>query len=566
MNCLLTTLNSKYVHSNLALYLLQEAWYAAVDGGEIGAVAVDDCKAGAAADDAAAKARLRQKVRRIEFTINHNLDDIYGELLRQDPDLIAFSCYVWNIEMTLRLAEILKQAKPELRILLGGPEVASRAEELMAAHPFIDWILAGEGEVGFPKLFKLLLSGRPPTASELATVPGLYYRVGQLVCRPQEAWPIRPEADWPFPYKTILPPADQRVYYESTRGCPGRCAYCLSSLDKTLRSRPLEQVFRELDFLIERKVRQIKFIDRTFNHDPERTYQIFHHLIERDQGYSDFHFEIYADRLNEQILDLLAQARPGLFQFEIGVQSTNPETLRAVNRQMDFAKLAVNVRQLKALGNIRLHLDLIAGLPYENYDRFAQSFDQVYELGPDMLQLGFLKLLPGTGLHRRAAEFGYVWRDYAPYEIISNHVLKAEELLRLKMIETVLDRYYNRGGFSQTLIWAVANLLPLTAGSSAAAPPSVASSTATPPSAALTAGPFRFFEELAVFYHLKGYQRRSRSKADQYRILYDYGCWKDRHIPGVAQMFETMLERDIEATMNPDGLAEFKKKGWEVTA
>ncbi|MCI5721141.1 MAG: B12-binding domain-containing radical SAM protein [Firmicutes bacterium] len=493
MRILLTTLNSKYVHSNLALKYL---YHAALE--ELG--------------DTADHSVVLQ-----EFTINNPMEYVYGELVRGDYDLVCFSVYIWNVEKVKALASKLKEACPAVKILMGGPEVSYDTESFLAEEPYVDYVICGEGE----GLFRAL-------CRDIAACKSL----------PETQSVIRKAGDggfddWeniPFPYEKLPVEEDKVIYYETSRGCPYRCAYCLSSIDKGIRSMPPDRVKRELSFFIERNVKQVKLIDRTFNYDRERTFEIWRFLIENDNGRTNFHFEICGELLDDGLIELLKTARPGLFQFEVGIQSTCPEALTAVNRRPETDKLFTNIRRVIETGNIHMHVDLIAGLPYEGFQRFGRSFNDVYSLGADNLQLGFLKLLKGTEIRNRAAEGMYRYEKQAPYEIISNRWISAGELVRLKMIENVLDLYDNKGGFCLSL----RNIMALTG---------------------LDA--FGFYMEFSEFFYEEGYQHRSHKKEDLYRILNKFAESKDICI-------REWLENDLEATMNFDAVKKFYRKGWEI--
>lgn len=518
MKILLTTLNAKYVHSNLAIRYLYSAGR----------------RAGLTADQLFME----------EFTINNEASYIYGEILRGEYDLVCFSCYIWNIEMTRQLCSDLKKARPGMLILLGGPEVSFEAASFMKENTWADMILRGEGEDSFARLCTDLTVSEAGASAEKdggkslliegKKIPGLIWREEGEICQTPEN-PAGPMEQMPFPYVFTAPERDKVTYYESSRGCPYRCSYCLSSLEKSVRPLPLSRTLRELDFFLEQKVMQVKFIDRTFNYDKQRAKAIWAHLASNDNGVTNFHFEICGELLDEECFRLLAGARKGLFQFEIGIQSCNPHTLAAVNRNPETAAVLENVRRLTALGNSHIHVDLIAGLPFEDYESFGRSFDQVYALGANNLQLGFLKLLKGTGIRREAGKNGYVWRDRPPYEVISSRWLGAEELVRLSMIEHVLELYSNKGGFRHTL-------------------------------AALEGAfgrPFVLFESLAEFFYEKGFQHRPHRKEDLYRILRLFICSRNEEFLEAAAA-EELLKKDLEETMNFDAVKKFYKKGWEI--
>lgn len=499
MKILLTTLNSQYVHSNPALKYLYT----------VTAESQDDIE-------------LR------EFTINNEPNYIYGELVRANYNMVCFSCYIWNIEQTKAVAADLKKARPDVKICLGGPEVSFDAHIFAMENPWVDYILCGEGEYSFYRFVQML--GTRETS--LNTVPGLVYRQdGKIYVNPQ----MEP-MDFnsvPFLYSVLDCEADKVIYYESARGCPFKCGYCLSSIDKKIRPLSLDRVKVDLAYFLYKNVMQVKFIDRTFNYDEGRAYEIFKYLIENDNGRTNFHFEICADLLTEKLLNLLSKARKGLFQFEIGIQSTNPDTLAAVNRKENVYPILYNVEKLLKLGNIHIHVDLIAGLPYESYDIFERSFNKVYDLGADAFQMGFLKVLKGTPLAEKADEYGIIARDKAPYEIISNKWLTSIELAKLKTVEKMLDIYYNRGGFKNSMAFLMEKL---------------------------NKNPFKLYESIAQFYYGNGYQHKNRKKEEQYRILLKYaiseGIQKEEAV--------LILEKDLRETFNPEEVKRFMKKGWEI--
>ncbi|MDD3349449.1 MAG: DUF4080 domain-containing protein [Eubacteriales bacterium] len=525
MKILLTTLNARYIHSNLALkYLYSVA------------------------------ALVRDAIEIREFTINQEDDLIYTELMLEDSDVLCFSCYIWNIERILYLADTVKKARPETIVILGGPEVSHRAEQILKDHPAVDMILAGEAEETFPKLLRVLFeqagenekyateeNGNIITDFEKALG---FYGIDGLAFRNEGAVIVNSAAatvDFlkaPFPYQQLPCEADKIVYYESSRGCPFQCTYCLSSLERGVRALPIERVKQDMRYFLYKGVKQVKFLDRTFNYDKERAAEIFRYLIEIDNKTINFHFEMCGELFDENLLALAEKARPGLFQFEIGVQSTNPDTIQAIKRTADFGKLSENIKRLRAANNIHLHLDLIAGLPFEDMAGFQNSFNQVYALEPHALQIGFLKMLPGTPIRANAEEYGYVYREKAPYEIISNRFLKANEILQIKMIETVFELYYNRGGFGETLAYAIK-----TEGNSA----------------------FDFFERFSVFYYKKGFQNQPQSKENLYRIFANYAEEREKEQPDTFLEWKELLFQDLVKTMNPDAVKKFVKKGWELT-
>lgn len=497
MKILLTTLNAKFIHSNPAIRSL---WASVERDGHIPDI--------------------------VEFTINHNDDYIFGEILRGGYDLVCFSCYIWNIERSLYLVENLKKANPATAFMLGGPEAGQRAVSLMKEHPAIDYVLKGEGEENFRDFLNYY-----GNQQAYAEIKGLHFRMDGKIY-------VAPEPDYvdfaglPFSYENLVCEKDKIIYYESVRGCPYSCSYCLSSIERGLRALPLERVKKDLSYFIYKRVKQVKFVDRSFNYSDQRACEIMSYLIERDNGVTNFHFEMLGDLISENMLKLLEGARKGLFQFEIGIQSTNDETNRAINRKSNFELLSQQVKKVIGLGNIHVHLDLIAGLPYEDYESFKKSFNDVYGLKPHMLQLGFLKLLYGTPLRGDKEKHGYVFRSKAPYEVISNNYINAGELVRLKMVETVLDLYYNRGDYEKTLSWYAEEVF---------------------------ADAFRFYENFSRYYYREGFQHRSHNKESLYRILYAYGVSEDRE-----RETEMLLEEDMAGGLNPEAIKKFKKTGWEL--
>ena len=337
--------------------------------------------------------------------------------------------------------------------------------------------------------------------------------------------------DMTFPYRDEEIEENKIIYYEASRGCPYNCSYCMSSIEKKVRGLPIERVKNELKFFLDRNVKQVKFLDRTFNWHKERSYEIFKFLIENDNGKTNFHFEICAENMTEDTIDLISKARCGLFQFEIGIQSTYDKTLKAVDRLSDVELLLSKTKKLIALRNAHIHVDLIAGLPYENYERFKKSFDDVYLLKADALQLGFLKLLKGTKIREEEDKFNYIYDDKAPYQIIRNEFMSPYDLVSLKKIEHVLDDYYNKGGFENSLDEFVKIF-----GSS-----------------------FEFFSEFAQFYHEAGYQHMSHKKEDNYRILNKFA-----EVVLDNYKIKEVIYKDLINRMNEDAVKKFNKKGWEI--
>lgn len=425
-----------------------------------------------------------------EFTINQRLDFILGELFKQKPDVVMFSCYIWNIEMIKPLCVELKKILPHTAIMLGGPEVSYNSQAFLAAHGEVDLIMQGEGEVTITELLDYLDFGAPA----LGEIDGITYRSGDEIVTTKKRAPLDLSL-LPFPYDDdCLDAMDKIIYYESSRGCPYNCAYCLSSVEKGVRFLPLEKVFRDLDKFLQAKVRQVKFVDRTFNCNKAHTLAIWRYLAEHDNGVTNFHFEITADLLDDELLAFLRSLRKGFFQFEIGIQSTNPQTITAIRRNVNFERLSAIVRQVHEGGNIHQHLDLIAGLPHEDYPSFGRSFNDVYALQPEQLQLGFLKVLDGTYLAQMKAEWGICHRAYAPYEVLFTKDMPFSDMLRLRYIEEMVELYYNSGKFRQVMAYVVP----------------------------FYASPFAFFEGLGDYWESRGCQTRSHNKNELCDILYAF--------------------------------------------
>ena len=476
MKTLLVAINAQYIHTNLAVRYLCR--YQDLD--------------------------KSQDVSFAEFTINQLPEQIFRRIYEQNPDLLCFSCYLWNIRTVLQLADDYKQLRPEAKILLGGPEVSYDGEALLRDHPAVDFIIAGEGEKVLRPLLDCLSSA--VGEKDLSSVPGLVYRgkAGQPISNPRPA-PME-LGQLPFPYEGELDELKNRlVYYETSRGCPFNCRYCLSSAEHGVRFQPLEKVFRELQYFLDAHVRQVKLVDRTFNCKRSHYRPILQYLLERDNGITNFHLEISADLLEEEDLALLSKARPGLFQLEIGVQTTHPETAAAVDRLAPFERIAHAVEQIHRFRNIHCHLDLIAGLPQEGYADFARSFDDVFSLRPEQLQLGFLKLLKGSYLREHAAALGLKFCSAPPYEVLASDKLSFGELSRLKGIEEMVEIYYNSGRFEQTLVFLLDSW-----------------------SASGCSSPFYFFEALADFWKDTGYQDAAQGYKQLCTLLWNFYRDEDR--------------------------------------
>ncbi len=420
MKLLLTTLNAKYIHSNLALAYLQ-------------ATVVDDS--------------WETKVR--EFTINEKNEYIMAEIFREQTDVLAFSVYIWNVGAILEICREYKKVAPQSYIILGGPEVSYDARNILMENPSIDCIIRGEGEESLKEVLESIAGNKSRTA-----IKGISYRDGSSIIDNPDRELIADLDIIPFPYDQLDSYHNRILYYETSRGCPYNCSYCLSSTIKGVRFFPLQRVKEDLAKLIHAGVREVKFVDRTFNADERRAREIMEFIISQ-QGNTRFHCEITAEYLSPEFISFLATVPPDLFNFEIGIQSTCPESLKAVRRKSNWQNLKTNIERLQSASNIHLHLDLIAGLPYESYKRFARSFNDVFSLLPDVIQLGFLKLLKGSEIRAAAREHGYLFQDNPPYQLLANHYLDYNEILQLKQIEDLLERYYNSGKMRFTLDYII---------------------------------------------------------------------------------------------------------------
>ena len=418
MNIVLTAINAKYIHSNPALRNFMS--YAA------------DCK---------------EHLQLLEYTINHSADRILEGIFRAKPDVLCFSCYIWNISLVRNLICEIHKLLPETPIWLGGPEVSFEAASFLEQHPQVTGIMCGEGESTFHLLAQHYIYHHPQS---LLDIPGLVFRQNDKLHK-TEANPTLDMDQLPFCYDSMEDLSHRIIYYESSRGCPFRCSYCLSSLEKSLRFRSLELVKRELSFFVEQGVPQVKFVDRTFNCNHAHALEIWKHLRDIDRGITNFHFEISADLLTDEELAFLETLRPGLVQFEIGVQSTNPATITEIHRQMNLSRLKEVVTSIRSWRNIHMHLDLIAGLPFEDYTTFSRSFDEIFSLYPSQLQLGFLKVLKGSYMYEHAAEYDLTWHSSAPYEVLSTRWLSYDDILRIKRVEEMLEVYYNSWQYSLTI-------------------------------------------------------------------------------------------------------------------
>ena len=422
MRTLLLALNAKYIHSNIAVRYLQK--YAAPF--------------------------LRQPPQILELTINNRLDFILDEIFRRSPDILLFSTYIWNVDMVRRLASEYRKLRPDALIGAGGPEVSYESEAFLRQNPAFGLIIRGEGEQTVRQLLSAAESG-----ADWHVLPGLTVRTEHSV-RVNPPQPALDLSGLPFPYEPDFCDAPEQIkYYESSRGCPFQCQYCLSSIEKGVRAAPLDKVFADLKVFLRARVRQVKFVDRTFNYDSRRALEIWRFLRDHDNGVTNFHFEITAELLTPETLDFFRTVRPELFQFEIGVQSTNPDTIREIRRTTDTERLLALCRQLDKPKNIHLHLDLIAGLPYEDLESFGRSFDTVMQIRPQQMQLGFLKVLKGSLMEQKAPEYGLEYSRRPPFTFIRTRWLDYPQLLQLKEMESVVEDYYNSGLFGNQIEWMI---------------------------------------------------------------------------------------------------------------
>ena len=460
MKILLAACNAKYIHSILAVYDLK-----------------------AYSSDYDEHVILR------EYTINQPKDEILKDIYSSGADVVCFSCYIWNISFVRELIRDLVKILPKTAFWAGGPEVSYDAEKFLTEMPEMTGVMVGEGEKTFHDLLEFYIDGK----DSLEEISGIAYRTGDKIIH--NGWrELMDLSAIPFVYEHLEKFENRIIYYESSRGCPFSCSYCLSSIDKKLRFRDLELVKKELQFFLDHRVPQVKFVDRTFNCKHEHAMTIWKYILEHDNGVTNFHFEISADLLREEEMELMSQMRPGLIQREIGVQSTNPETIRAIHRHMDLKKLEHCVNRVHSFRNIHQHLDLIAGLPYEDYDTFHQSFNDVYQMKPDQLQLGFLKVLKGSLMQKEAEGYGIVYKEKEPYEVLSTNWLTYGEVLKLKMVESMVEVYYNSGQFQNT----IACIEPLFEYA------------------------FTLYEKLGQYYEKKGYSEISHSRMRRYEILLEF--------------------------------------------
>ena len=458
MKILLAAVNAKYIHSNLAIYSLK-----------------------------AAAQPYKEQIETAEYTINQRMDEILGDIYRKQPDVVAFSCYIWNRSLVGVLVDELPQILPGTKIWVGGPEASYDAGVFLSEHPNVAGVMRGEGEQIFRELAAFYIEGK----KDLTQIPGLTFRGEDGILKETPAVSCLDLNRLPFAYEDLGALKHKIVYYESSRGCPFSCSYCLSSIDKGIRYKSLERVKKELSLFLEARVPQVKFVDRTFNCHPVRTAELWRWIMEQDNGVTNFHFEVAADLITEEELALMSRMRPGLIQLEAGIQSVNTDTLEAIGRVMDLKRLKENVKRIKSFQNIHQHLDLIAGLPKEDIKSFQHSFDEVFYMKPEQLQLGFLKVLRGTRIQKEAVEYRIQCHHTPPYEVFSTHCLSYEDLLLLKSVEEMVEVYYNSQQFARTLEEILKRYK----------------------------SPFMFFQELGKYYEEEGKDKANHSRMARYEIL-----------------------------------------------
>lgn len=510
MKILLVAVNAKYIHSNLAVYSLRAFAKKKL---------LEQCGDAAAPD-----------IEIAEYTINQPLQDILGSIYRKNPEVLCFSCYIWNIVYVRELMRELHKVLPGCDLWAGGPEVSYDSREFLIRLPFVKGVMKGEGELTFAEICGIYACGGGEEA--LVKTPGITFRDSEGTVT-ENPWREPLDMDeLPFVYTLTDAAAtadtgfDHRIiYYESGRGCPFSCSYCLSSVDKRLRFRSLPLVKQELQFFLDHKVPLVKFVDRTFNCRHEHAAAVWKYIMEHDNGVTGFHFEIAADLLNEEELALIAAMRPGLIQLEIGVQSVNPETIREIRRSMDLEKVKENVRRIRENGNVHQHLDLIAGLPYEDIESFARSFDEVYDMHPDQLQLGFLKVLKGSFMEENKERYHLVYQDRPPYEVLYTRWLTYFNIIELKGVEEMVEVYYNSGQFSHTMEALRKEY----------------------------ASAYELYRELWQFYDSRHYLEMQHKRSARYEILLEFVKAKDLR----EEMFRELLIYDYYLRENAKTRPEF---------
>lgn len=514
MKILLAAINAKYIHSNLAVYCLK-------------AYADQHCRTG--------NKNESLEIEIGEYTINQQMDDIMRDVYERQPDVLCLSCYIWNLRYVEELIHEIKKVRPDLIIWTGGPEVSYDAPDVLKRLPEITGVMKGEGELTFTALCKAYMQAEKTEGKAtvldipdetLINIDGITWknRQGEIV---ENKWrqPID-LSEVPFVYEHLEDFEHKIIYYETSRGCPFACSYCLSSIDKRLRFRSLSLVFRELQFFLDHKVPQVKFVDRTFNCKHDHALAIWKYLAEHDNGITNFHFEVSADLLNEEELEVITSMRPGLIQLEIGVQSTNPDTIREIHRTMNLTALAEKVARVNHAGNIHQHLDLIAGLPYEDLKSFARSFDDVYRMKPEQLQLGFLKVLKGSYMETQKETYELRYKSTPPYEVLATKWISYEEVLHLKGIEEMVEVYYNSRQFEATLEELEKEYVSA----------------------------FEMFEKLWIYYKKQNYHQVSHRRSERYEIMLGF---IHEQYPEKVEYYRELLTYDYYLRENAKSRPEF---------
>lgn len=457
MKVLLTAINSKYIHSNLAVSYLRSF-----------------------TKDLDYEGKIK------EFTINDREERVLEEIINENPDVVAFSTYIWNVEMISRLSQLIKRVNPEIEIIYGGPEVSFDSRTFLEEQVG-EYVIEGEGEKTY-RDFILYKLGK----LEINEVRGLHYKLdGQVYSNAKR--PLMNMDEIVFPYEEDEDLSNKIVYYEASRGCPFNCKYCLSSTSHGVRFLNIERVYKELQYFIDKKVKLIKFVDRTFNCNHKFAMAIWEYLINAETE-THFHFEISADILRDEEIELLRKAPEGRFQFEVGVQTTNDDVLRNINRFVNFSDIKEKVEELMSIKNIKQHLDLIAGLPGEDYESFIRSFNDVYSIRPEEIQLGFLKLLKGSSMREEADNYGMEYSPYPPYEILKTNKISYKEILRLKKVEEMVDKYYNSRKFDYIIKYFEKKFN----------------------------SPFEFYYNLGTFFENKGYFNKNIGNIEYYKVFLDF--------------------------------------------
>ncbi len=505
MKILLTAVNAKYIHSNPAVYSLAAYAKHYMTGEEW-----EKCQLEIA-----------------EYTINHSVEAILADIYQKKPEVLAFSCYIWNWEYVQEIMTEIHKLLPDAFLFLGGPEVSFTPEEILRQYPFLAGILVGEGEETFLELCRAFIKKQDFSAISGIVTDKDLENAGKAVSNMVSPRGLININDIPFFYDNMEAFENRIVYYESSRGCPYRCSYCLSSIDKTVRLRDLGLVRKELQFFLDLKIPQVKFIDRTFNCNHDHACEIWSYICEHDNGITNFHFEISADIITDRELAILEKMRPGLVQLEIGVQSTNEKTIKEINRVMNVKKLRQVVEKIHSFQNIHQHLDLIAGLPFEDYTSFQNSFNEVYSMKPQQLQLGFLKVLKGAKMWERAREYGICYTSKPPYEVLFTNWITYEEIRKLKQIEEMVEMYYNSNQFTYTLSMLEQEFET----------------------------PFLMYESLAGYYEENGYLLQNPARSYRYQILLDFCHWvlkkerknleNEKEISQKEKMYGELLTFDI---------------------